>query len=65
MAMNNTAAMQKLRQLLAAKNAGARFEADKKVLNVPPDHDPLAGKTMAQELIDLNKEIKPEEGLVS
>ena len=64
MAMNNTAAMQKLRQLLAAKNAGARFEADKKVLNVPPDHDPLANKTMAQELIDLNKELKQEKMIV-
>lgn len=38
----NNAAMQKLRQLLAAKNASARFDADKKVLNVPPDHNPLA-----------------------
>jgi ATP-dependent exoDNAse (exonuclease V) alpha subunit len=34
--------MAKLRALIAAKSASAKFDQDKRILNVPPDHDPLA-----------------------
>lgn len=62
MSMSNSEAMRKLRELIAKKSAGARFEEDKKALNVPPGQDQPAlqvkESSLAQEIHTLARDKK-------